>query len=684
MNKIITSLFLLFSIISKAQLYTGPTGVITNNGQNTYFDLTVSGLSPAVLDSTFGIEEVCIDINHTNVSELNIYLKSPSGTLVSLSSGSSSSGANYTSTCFNHTGSSSITVGSSPYTGSHRPIGFLGRFQNGQAGNGVWRLIVKDYAMSVDSGSVNAWSIKFSASPSYAAPFTSSNLPLVIINTSGQEIAEENILVDMGMIYNGIGVRNYVTDAHNEYDAKASIKFRGNSTKNFEKKAYSFETKSAAGLEFDVSLLGMPAENDWVLLAPYPDKTLMRVPLAYDLYRKMGRYAARLRSVEVILNNEYVGIYNVVEKLKRNNDRIDVAKLTPTDNSFPEITGGYIFQIDRGDEEGWTSLFPGDTPALTHFHYEFEYPKDSSITLQQKAYIKSYVDSFEIAMESPTFADPLVGYPKYIDVGSFVDYFIMSELSKNVDAYRLSTYLYKDKITKGGKLHIGPVWDFDLAWHNCNYGDTFNPNYWQYLIQDATHPTPRWWGRFFQDTTFVNDLYCRWTELRQDVLNISNLNAYIDSTMLVLNESQARNFTQWPVMGAFIHPNPQSQVGASYAGEVNDLKNWLVNRISWMDGAIIGMCNPVGQNEIYANSSLVVYPNPFTNSTTFSMRIDRDENVSLSVVDVMGREIFRSADQQVPAGEFKIVFERDKAANGIYFYQLRIGSSVKSGKIVIE
>src|ERR1035437_3128559 len=352
----------------------------------------------------------------------------------------------------------------------------------------------------------------------------------------------------------------------------------------------------------------MPRENDWILLAPYQDKSLMRIPITFDLYRRMGHYASRFKNVEMILNNEYQGVYALAEKLKRDSSRINVSKLTTTDNSFPNITGGYILEIDRSDAAGWPSLLSGDTPANTHFYYQYVYPKDSDITVPQQAYIKSYVDSFETAMASPTFANMITGYPNFIHVGSFIDFFIMNELSKNVDAYRLSTYMYKDNITKGGKLHIGPVWDYDIAWHNCDYNNAFDPTGWQYQLTDTVFPTPSWWKRFMQDTTFVNALYCRWNFLRQNILSIGSLYNYIDSSATALHESQQRNFIQWPVLGAHIYPNPQNQSGANYQGEVNDLKTWIVNRIGWMDGAIAGHClTGIEENNIDYN--VTVYPN---------------------------------------------------------------------------
>jgi len=686
MKKIIIVFCLFFSFATKAQVFNGAGGVIQNLAHDTYFALSVSGLSPTQIDPTFGIEQVCININHPAVEELNVFLQSPSGNIVELTEGRSCSGINYTNTCFDSRLSASITSGVAPYTGSYKPIGYLGRFNTGQAGNGTWNLIVKDWLINANAGTLISWSITFGNSPSQPVVFSSSNLPIVIMNTT-QPISDTKTLISLGIIDNGSPNRNNVTDPFNNYNQKAVITLHGSSTKDFEKKSYNFQASDMSSNSINVSILGMPSENDWELLAPYQDKSLIRIPLTYDLFRKMGHYASRFKNVEVVLNNEYQGIYLLAEKPKRDSNRISVNKLTtlPADNIFPNISGGYIIKIDRPDAPGWFSLFGGTCPTNTHFYYQYDYPKASDITIQQQNYIKSYVDSFETVMNSPSFADPLIGYSKYIHRGSFIDYFIINELSKNVDAYRFSTYMYKDRITHGGKLHIGPVWDYDIAWHNANYNNSFFSYGWQYQMQDTTYPSPKWWGRFMQDTGFVNALYCRWNELRQNILSINYLNNYIDSSASVLNESQQRNFTQWPVLGAYINPNPQNQTNATFLGEVSDLKTWIANRITWLDGAIVGHCSSTGgitKNNFDNNFN--VYPNPMESTTTFYMRINEDADVSLCIVDLVGKEVNRYLKSHAPPGELKIIFEKKQIPAGIYFYQLQVNDAIKKGKIIIQ
>lgn len=686
MKKNLTVILFIISCCANSQVFTGSGGPIQNMGQETYFNLSVLGLSQAQLDNTFGVEEVCIQIIHPAVEELSVFLQSPSGTKVELTDGHSCKGANYTSTCLNASAATSITLATAPYAGTYKPTGFFGRFHNGQAGNGTWKLIIKDYLAFVNSGNLINWSIKFGTAPVPSMSFTSSDLPIVVINTNTQSISDFKILADMGIIYNGVGVRNYMTDPLNNYNGKARIRLRGHSSKNFAKKPYAVETSDAAGIDLPVSLLGMPEESEWALLAMYQDKSLLRIPLTYELSRQMGHYAARSKYVELVINNEYQGVYALVEKIKRDSCRVDISKLTPLENTSPGITGGYIFKIDRADEPGWTSLLAGDASNNAHFFYQYVYPSDSDITVPQKDYIKSFVDSFETTMSAPYFANPWIGYQKYIAGASFIDYFIINELSKNVDAYRLSTYLYKNNISKGGKLHIGPVWDYDLAWHNCNYGNTFDPNGWQYQVADLTYPTPVWWKQFMTDTTFTNSLYCRWTQLRQGALSDANIYSLVDGYALALNESQQRNFTQWPILGAYISPNPQNQAGATYQSEVNDLKTWLGSRLGWLDWAIQGHCPIIGIEENSFDKIVSVYPNP--SNGLFNVQclmangdplVMNDEALTISIYNVLGENVFTSL-----LNDQTLAINLTSQPQGIYSWQIRSGHMLKAGKVIIQ
>lgn len=669
------------TLVLKAQVFSGPGGAILDNGQDTYFTQNISTLVPAQIDSTFGLEEVCINVTHPNVRELYITLKSPNGVIVELSAGSSVTGPDYLNTCFNNQSGNSITLGTSPYSGSFKPVGFLGRFNTGQNGNGNWTLIIHDGFPSSNAGVLVSWNLKFGTTPAHPVVFNSSNLPIVFINTS-QPITEFTTSVTMGIVDNGVN-RNYITDPRNGYNGKAEIHIRGNTSKNYPKKSFAIETDDSFGNEMSVPILGMPAESDWALIASYADKTLLRNQLTYDLFRQMGHYSPRYRYVEVVIDSEYRGVYAMVEKPKRNSSRINIEKLEPTENSVPYMTGGYIIKIDRTDEPGWTSLLPGNSPAGAKFYYQYDYPKPLEITAQQKNYIQGYMNDFENLMNSATYNDPVNGYMKWIDVNSFIDLFIVNEVSKNVDGYKLSTYLVKESIIKGGKLSTGPVWDYDIAWHNCNYGYAFAADGWAYQLQTMDNPSPMWWYKFVQDPEFLNKLRCRWNELRQTILSLNYLNGYVDANANMINEAQERNFRQWPVIGAYIYPNPQTQAGANYTSETADLKSWFANRIAWLDANIGGEC-AVGIKENVVFNDLKIYPNPMQTSTTFSMKLERASDVSLCITDIAGKEVARYLNANEPMGDSKIVVARNQMSPGIYLYQLQVNNAIRSGKLVIQ
>ncbi|MBK7007229.1 MAG: CotH kinase family protein [Saprospiraceae bacterium] len=246
-------------------------------------------------------------------------------------------------------------------------------------------------------------------------------------------------------------------DQPNVYAGKAGIELRGSSSQSFPKKAYSFETRLDNGEDNDVSLFGWPEDADYILYPSYHEKSLMHNVLAMEIYRAMGFYASRTRFVELIIDNSYQGVYVVMEKIKRGEGRVDISKLEPDEVVGDDLTGGYIVKIDKqtGTQNGgWLSNYYSLSSQPKGIYFQYHYPENAPA--QQRSYIKDYVSSFESALKSPLFKDPQNGYRKWINLESFVYYWILNEVSKNVDGYRLSTFMYKDKDSKGGKLTIGP------------------------------------------------------------------------------------------------------------------------------------------------------------------------------------------------------------------------------------
>jgi hypothetical protein len=287
----------------------------------------------------------------------------------------------------------------------------------------------------------------------------SSNLPIAIVDTLGGSIGQTTHRLNYaGFINTTTGGRARITDLP-DFIGRAGINIRGKSSTSFPKKQYHLETWDEYDQDKDVSILGFPAESDWVLQGPYSDKSLMRNFLSYKWSNDVGRYAVRTRFIELFLNtggggvslSDYVGVYVLMERIKRNKNRVDIAKLDSNDNTEPDITGGYIIKKDKFDS-GEPSFY-----TSTGQHLIYVEPKGTEITQAQANWIKGYLDEFESVLYDPNFTDPVDGYNKYIDVDSFLDIHILVELTKNIDGFRLSTYMFKDR---GGKLNMGPAFTF--------------------------------------------------------------------------------------------------------------------------------------------------------------------------------------------------------------------------------
>ena len=463
--------------------------------------------------------------------------------------------------------------------------------------------------------------------------YDESNLPLIIIDTYGAEIPDEpRIPAYMGIIDNESGV-NQLTDDFNDYDGHITIERRGNSSQWNDKRPYRFETVDQDGENNNVELLGMPEENDWVLYAPWQDKTMIRNVLAYQLSNDMGRYASRTRYVELYLNGDYQGIYVLMEKIKRDNDRVNISKLNPEEIEGDDLTGGYILKFDwffTGDNIGG---FQSDNDGIT---YNYHYPKPSDIVPEQEEYIQNYIDDFENIMLSSNYADSITGYPSIMNVESFVDFILVQELAKNVDAYRLSTYIYKDKDSIDNRLTAGPVWDFNHGFGNCDYGQTWEPENW--LLEynpEGGDQMSFWWELLWQDENFRAKVSDRYSELRSNIFSESHIFEIIDNSVVDMGESINRNFLKWPVLGIYLWPN--FQVFDTYEEEILYLKSWISQRLSWMDSQILQL--ELDKHNGFFNYAVHhAYPNPYNSTINIKYDLQRPSNVKIqSMTFLVGR-----------------------------------------------
>jgi hypothetical protein len=537
-----------------------------------------------------------------------------------------------------------------------------------------------------------------SASDGSLIEFTSSNLPIVIINTNGQIIPNDNkITADMGIIYNGEGLRNNLNDPCNNYSGKIGIEVRGSSSQQFPKKQYAVETRDLSGNDLAVSLMGFPEESDWILFAPYNDKSLMRDVLAYKIAASMGRYASRSKFCEVVLNGEYVGVYVLLEKVKRDANRVNIKKLEPSDISGDALTGGYIIKIDKTDGEnndGWYSPYLPIPQSQYLVFYQYHYPKPDEIVQQQKDYIQNKIFQYESMMSlSSNISDSATGYPKFLDTDSFVDFVIINEVAKNVDGYRLSTYLHKDKDSRNPKIFAGPVWDFNLGFGNADYYDGWLTTGWQlqfltdYQNMPSGEPflTPTWWRKLFDDTDFKNKVYARWQTVKSNLINTQKIYGYIDSLTTLLDESKTRNFEKWPVLGVWVWPN--YYVGQTYQQEISYLKNWIAFRLNWMDNNMIGEPTDVEENQSEIPSDFRLeqnYPNPFNPSTRIQYAIDSRQFVKLTIFNSLGEEVETLVNEYQEAGIHSTLFiVNSTLPSGVYFYRMQAGDFIMSRKMIL-
>lgn len=522
----------------------------------------------------------------------------------------------------------------------------------------------------------------------FSQEFTTSNLPIVKINTNGETILDDpKIMADMEIIDNGPGEINHIDDEPTDYNGKIGIEIRGSSSQMFPKKQYGIELWDEEGEGIDASILGMPEEEDWVLFAPYNDKALIRDALAYKLGRDMGQYASRQRFCEVVLNDEYMGVFVFFEKVKRDKERVDIAKLDPDEISGDDLTGGYIFKIDKftgSGGDGWMSDYaPLNSNGDKEIFFQYEDPDPEDIVQEQRQYIKNFVDEFEDALAGENYDHPDEGYAKYIDVESFVDYYILNELTKNVDAYRLSTFMHKQRDSDGGKLRMGPIWDFNLGFGNVDYCIMGNPEgfvtSFNSVCPDDFWQIPFWWNRLLSDPAFRQKLNTRWDELRAGPYATETILQYVDATVTMLDDAQERNFQRWPVLGEYVWPN--YYVGNTYEQEVTWLKNWIADRLEWLDTYLPGLVTAVdGEYSLATHTRL--YPNPFQGTLNIEYALDRPGNVSIELTDMIGRTAGVYHQGNVSAGNYSLTIDTSTFPSGMYHYRVVVNDKPSlTGKV---
>ncbi|MBO4803009.1 MAG: CotH kinase family protein [Muribaculaceae bacterium] len=427
----------------------------------------------------------------------------------------------------------------------------------------------------------------------------STNLPIVWLTADGTMNHDERITARMKIIDNGTGQLNY-TDTiahpgqHVDYDGYIAIRYRGNSSYTHSmKKPYSFrpldKPLEEGGSWKKVPMLGMPKDNNWALLAPFSDRSMIRDMLAFEISRPWMEYTPQGRYCEVIYNNIYYGVYILTEVVSKGKNRLN---LDDPGQEGDELTGGYIMEVDRDDEPNYVSKYPpltstGQGIYTSNIHFQYKFPDYEDLTDEQLTYIHKQIDKMETAFITG-FRNKTTGECKYIDETSFIDFQLAMEIGHNIDAYRLSGKFFKRRDSQDSHFKM-VVWDMNLAYGNCNYHDGWLTDTWMYQVNDilpkkpTTDMVPLWWYYLNKDTLYIQHLKQRWSQYRQSNLRIDNLMATIDSlaTMLTSNGAESRNTMAYPLWGTYIWPN--YYIATDYNDEIAFLKQWITDRIVWMD-----------------------------------------------------------------------------------------------------
>ena len=416
------------------------------------------------------------------------------------------------------------------------------------------------------------------------------NLPVFTLDLEGKEIGRSATAGVLRVIEEHDGSLKNLQATQPSVQSRVSVELHGDTSAALAKKSYQLELVDDTRDDRDLPLLGLPAGSDWVLHSCGSDRTCLRNVLAYALGRALGHYAPRTRFIELVINGEYRGLYVLVERVRRDKDRVDLSRPAAS-TADGDITGGYIFKMDLGEGKPTDRVLRDWVSPVSQTVYSYYYPRFNEITPAQKAYLHDHVSRFETMMRSSAWNDPGSGYRQWLDLRSWVDFALIQELAVNPDAYFKSIYLQKWPRAKGDTIALGPFWDFDLAFGVAEFRDARNTEAWAHQMNrfggvrvsydpPGLQPyVPQHWERLWADPAFHRDLTCRWQELRRGPLQLTTLTASIDAWVQELLPAQPRDAAVWG--------NPPAN---AYFGEVISLKEFLEKRLAWMDANLPGTC----------------------------------------------------------------------------------------------
>jgi len=472
---------------------------------------------------------------------------------------------------------------------------------------------------------------------SFEGSIFESNLPIIVLESfadSGAEIDSRRFHSVSMMVFEPgtAGVASLANQP--DLAVRGGLRRRGQSSQGFAKGQFALETWNETidysgaidgkdGPDMAVSLLGMPAESDWVIQGPFADKTQLNNYLAFNLYRELDRSASRVQFAEVFLNSnggpvdmqtDYRGTHIILEKIKIDANRVDNDDPigNPVIGQDPSTVGGYIFKVDKaGAGDVVFSTAGRSVPAFTLRFHDPDAPNRA-----QQRYLSWFINEFDAALASPNWTDPIEGYAKYIDVDSWIDHWLITELAKEIDGFRISEYFF---LNREGKIEKGPAWDFNLSFSNANY---LNGGIWQGFYSGPFGSVSHgfhWYPRLFQDPAFESRVQERWFELRQDIFSRESIFQTIDIGVNRLTNGSldydtppsgqsnpiSRNYDRWHVIDDYLWPNcffseggtcrrnplppgtgkpTENNAPNSYDDYIFIMKDFIEHRLTWIDG----------------------------------------------------------------------------------------------------
>lgn len=449
--------------------------------------------------------------------------------------------------------------------------------------------LVRARAFDDDQGGPGPESYAFFTAVDESVAAVTSELPLVVIDTLGATVTDDDDGSESAITVVERSEGTSTVTGQAEYSGGTSIRIRGGSSIKHPKKQFKLELHDAEGNDVDEDLLSLGSESDWILYGPgRNDRSMIANPLMQKLAGEVGLVEMQSRFVELYVNedggpvesSDYRGIYILGENIKIGENRADIEKLSVSDATEPDVTGGYILAIDPADSDQYNfkteSGFPPNRFLNLPRPLNVVRPKLDRLTEAQQSWIEAYVNDFEKALRGPNFDDPVVGYRAYIDVQSWIDAHLLRLFSKDVDMLYRSHYITLDR---GGKLRTGPLWDFDRSLNTPDERVRDPELVW--ADDGSGYPFDyEWWGKLFDDAQFVAKYRDRWNELRQGPLATIAVLSNIDALAAEIAPAYPREDARWGDL---------PQYGSRYtdfAGEISALKDWVTKRLTFLDQAL--------------------------------------------------------------------------------------------------